>query len=68
MDTCTWAPTVFQGTQVVHKRTASATPPDGFLPNITQLVQRYESLGINNLLVAQRWWGSGKDIEASSLD
>jgi FMNH2-dependent dimethyl sulfone monooxygenase len=29
---------------------------------------RIESLGLSHLLVAQRWWGSGLEIEGSSLD
>jgi hypothetical protein len=27
-----------------------------------------EGLGIDYLLVAQRWWGSGQEIEGSSYD
>ncbi len=33
-----------------------------------KLVQRYESLGVDHLLIAQRWWGDGREVEASSLD
>lgn len=72
MRTCTWAPTVFQGTQVVGG--ARAQPADAF-PSGQRLhkivdgyVQRVEALGISHLLIAQRWWGSGSDIEGSSLD
>ena len=32
------------------------------------LVQRYEALGLTDLLIAQRWWGSGVETEGSSLD
>jgi FMNH2-dependent dimethyl sulfone monooxygenase len=31
-------------------------------------VRRLEELGISHLLVAQRWWGSGVEIEGSTLD
>ena len=70
MQTCTWAPTVFQGTQVVDKTTSPKNlPADGDLMRITtSLVQKYEALGISHLLIAQRWWGNGEEIEASSLD
>jgi FMNH2-dependent dimethyl sulfone monooxygenase len=34
----------------------------------TGLVQDYEAMGITHLLIPQRWWGSGEDIEGSSLD
>ena len=69
MRTCTWAPTVFQGTQVVDKQPPRSIPKGDDLLGITsQLVKRYELLGFTDLLIAQRWWGSGTDIEASSLD
>ncbi|MDX1384977.1 MAG: LLM class flavin-dependent oxidoreductase [Thermoanaerobaculia bacterium] len=31
-------------------------------------VERAERLGVDHLLVAQRWWGSGEEIEGSSFD
>ncbi len=31
-------------------------------------VERIEGLGVSHLLIAQRWWGSGREMEASSLD
>lgn len=31
-------------------------------------VTRAEALGIDHLLVAQRWWGTGEEIEGSSYD
>lgn len=70
MRTCTWAPTVFQGNQVVDRHDQPSLVPAG--ENLSQLtrgiVQRYEAMGISDLLIAQRWWGNGEDIEASSLD
>ena len=30
--------------------------------------ERAEALGIDHLLVAQRWWGSGTEIERSTYD
>ena len=70
MRTCTWAPTVFQGNQVVDKHTQPSLVPEGEdLAQLTQqIVKRYEALGLSDLLIAQRWWGNGEDIEASSLD
>ncbi len=70
MQTCTWAPTTFQGTQVVNKRDpGKSMPGEDVLMNLTtQLVQSYEAMGIDNLLIAQRWWGNGEEIEGSSLD
>ncbi len=69
MLTCTWAPTVFQGPQVASSRSGGA-PPD--TPQLRAMaanyVQKLEQLGISHLLIAQRWWGSGEEIEASSLD
>ena len=69
MLTCTWAPTVFAGPQVV------STNPKGGFPDgralggsVLPAVQRIESLGLTHLLIAQRWWGSGTETEGSSLD
>ena len=70
MRICTWAPTVFQGPQVVaNKRRASHIPSGEDLTTATSgIVQRYEAMGVTDLLIAQRWWGNGEEIEASSLD
>ena len=32
------------------------------------MLARIEGLGLSHLLIAQRWWGSGLEIEGSSLD
>ncbi len=34
----------------------------------TDIVGQYEDMGLSDLLIAQRWWGSGEEIEASTLD
>lgn len=69
MLTCTWAPTVFAGPQVV------ATNPKGEFPDSRALqgavlpaLERIEALGLSHVLIAQRWWGSGVEMEGSSLD
>jgi FMNH2-dependent dimethyl sulfone monooxygenase len=70
MRTCTWAPTTFQGTQVVARDAAQVEIPKGraLVKLTTQVVERFENLEVSDLLIAQRWWGNGKEIEASSLD
>jgi FMNH2-dependent dimethyl sulfone monooxygenase len=70
MLTCTWAPTTFQGTQVVAGSSAPRPIPSGSQLQDTTLgyVRRVELLGISHLLIAQRWWGSGEEIEGPSLD
>ncbi|NKB98323.1 MAG: LLM class flavin-dependent oxidoreductase [Pseudomonadales bacterium] len=70
MRICTWAPTVFQGTQIVSKSTRPTHIPSGSdLATVTTgIVERYEQMGVSDLLIAQRWWGNGEEIEASSLD
>jgi len=70
MLTCTWAPTTFQGTQVITGRSAGTPIPSGArLQNtVRNYLQRVERLGLSHLLIAQRWWGTGQEIEGSSLD
>lgn len=70
MKTCTWAPTVFAGPQVVKRNAKAQTMPNGPALQRATLdsVKRIEALGISHLLVAQRWWGSASEIEGSSLD
>lgn len=69
MLTCTWAPTVFAGPQVVSTH-RQATFPDGraWQGAVIPAVKRIERLGLSHLLIAQRWWGSGVEMEGSSLD
>jgi FMNH2-dependent dimethyl sulfone monooxygenase len=70
MQTCTWAPTVFAGPQVVSSNPNAQGMPSGPALHRATLrnVERIEALGISHLLVAQRWWGNASDIEGSSLD
>ena len=68
--TCTWAPTAFAGPKIVRSQSSGgATPSGDALRNVaSQYVQRLEALGVSHLLVAQRWWGSGEEMEGSTLD
>lgn len=73
MLTCTWAPTTFQGPKVVRAEgdasPTRAMPGGQVLRDLVRgYVQRVESLGVSHLLIPQRWWGSGQEIEGSSLD
>ena len=71
MLTCTWAPTVFAGMQL-HSGgavAARAAPRGAALDEfISAYAARLEASGISHVLIAQRWWGSGEEMEASSLD
>ena len=68
MRTCTWAPTTFQGTRIIEKDTKHLSVPrgEGLVELTTKLVKYYENLGVSDLLIAQRWWGTGQEIEGSS--
>ena len=69
MLTCTWAPTVFAGPQVVSTNVGGSFPDGGALQaSVLPTVARIEALGLSHLLIAQRWWGSGAEMEGSSLD
>ena len=74
MLTCTFAPTGFRGPQLVRGVPA---PPAGEMarvqgPDLVQSmlapVREAEDLGVDYLLVAQRWWGNGEEIEESTYD
>lgn len=69
MLTCTWAPTVFAGSRVVASN-PKGTFPDGraLREVVLPALERIEALGLSHLLIAQRWWGSGVEMEGSSLD
>lgn len=68
MYTCTWAPTVFQGPQLVERRTGATPRGDALRDLVAHHVRRVEDLGVSHLLIPQRWWGNGEEIEGSSLD
>ena len=71
MLTSTWAPTVFSGHQLVQGQDHGSNEiPEGatLRDGMSGYVSNLEQLGISHLLIAQRWWGSGEEIEASSLD
>jgi FMNH2-dependent dimethyl sulfone monooxygenase len=59
--TCTWAPTVVARSD--ETRTGAALSERMLAP-----VRHAEELGIDYLLVAQRWWGSGEETERSTYD
>ncbi|MGD9935290.1 MAG: LLM class flavin-dependent oxidoreductase [Dehalococcoidia bacterium] len=70
--TCTWAPTAIAGPKLTRgdvreSALATVTGPD-LVSRLATPVERAEWLGIDHLLVAQRWWGTGEEIEASSFD
>ena len=78
MLTCTWAPTVFEGMQLARaegRGADAAAAPARSAPRgpalrsfLADYVQRLEGWGVSHLLVAQRWWGSGQEMEGSSHD
>src|SRR5262249_38277966 len=70
--TCTWAPTALSGPQLLgpgrreSKRLIPEASGDALRASMVEPVLRAEELGIDYLLVAQRWWGTGAEIEGSS--
>lgn len=69
MLTCTWAPTVFSGPRVVSTNPGGGFPDGRALDGaVLPALRRIEALGLSHLLIAQRWWGSGAEMEGSSLD
>ena len=69
MLTCTWAPTTFANSRVDSSIPHVAFPDGSALgKSVLPFVRRMEELGLSHLLVAQRWWGSGEEMEGSSLD
>jgi dimethylsulfone monooxygenase len=70
MLTCTWAPTAFAGPQIVRGAPSGGATPQGepLRAFVRSTVARLETLGISHLLIAQRWWGSGEEMEGSTLD
>jgi FMNH2-dependent dimethyl sulfone monooxygenase len=70
MLTCTWAPTAFAGPKIVRGAPSGGAMPQGepLRAFVSGAVARIEALGISHLLIAQRWWGSGEEMEGSTLD
>ena len=71
--TCTWAPTTLSAPKLTHQAQSRAKS----FPELSGEAQQNfllkpvlaaEQLGIDYLLVAQRWWGTGQEIEGSSYD
>ncbi len=70
--TCTWAPTAIAGPRMLRgqaeRRDLAELSGDNLKERMLAPVLKAEALGIDFLLVAQRWWGTGAEIEASSYD
>jgi len=70
--TCTWAPTPIAGPRLLKgqraRRELAEISGEPLRDRLLAPVLRAEALGIDFLLVAQRWWGTGAEIEASSYD
>jgi hypothetical protein len=70
--TCTWAPTVLAVPQLLRgPRIDLGLDALSGAPLAERMwgpVRQAEELGIDHLLVAQRWWGTGEEIAGSSFD
>ncbi len=69
--TCTWAPTALSGPRLTGGGGQSELATLEGAEAVERLlapVRHAEALGIDNLLVAQRWWGTGEEIEGSTYD
>jgi dimethylsulfone monooxygenase len=72
--TCTWAPTALSAPRLTEPQRSSSNVliPDlhgpALIDKMLAPVARAEALGIDYLLVAQRWWGTGDEIEGSTYD
>ena len=70
--TSVFAPTVFAAANLTGRSGRPAGLNDfagaKLLERLTAPVARAEALGIDYLLVAQRWWGTAKEIEGPSYD
>ena len=70
--TCTWAPTALAVPQLTKGRewAAKLVTADrqgaALVEHLVSPVRQAEALGIDYLLVAQRWWGTGEEIEGST--
>ncbi len=71
MLSCTWAPTATTGLDLANSgRRGNLGRRSGadLAGRLADPVLRAEALGVDHLLVAQRWWGTGQEIEGSSYD
>lgn len=72
--TCTWAPTAMSVPRLLKtsRDKAHALIPDvagaALNQHLLDPVRYAEQLGIDYLLIAQRWWGTGDEIEGSTYD
>jgi len=72
--TSTFAPTAMAGMQLTKTMRAPSRSPiaelsgDALQDRLLKGVRAAEDLGIDYLLIAQRWWGSGAEIEGSTYD
>jgi dimethylsulfone monooxygenase len=70
--TCTWAPTTLSVPKLTTNARSKPLIPDLSGDALRQFLLKpvlaAEQLGIDYLLVAQRWWGTGQEIEGSSYD
>lgn len=74
--TCTWAPTPMGAPHLIKSGEGDTLadayqPPregEALLRHLTGPVTQAESLGIDHLLVAQRWWGNAEEIEGPTYD
>lgn len=69
--TCTWAPTTMGGPRLTpgaHRSTLGERSGEDLRSRLADPVLKAEALGIDYLLVAQRWWGTAEEIEGSSYD
>lgn len=70
--TCTWAPTAIAGPRMLKgqrvRRELAELSGEELREQLVAPVTRAENLGIDFLLIAQRWWGTGAEIEASTYD
>lgn len=72
--TCTWAPTALavpqltKGREWAAKLVMAELQGTALSERLLAPVRMAEALGIDYLLVAQRWWGSGEEIEGSTYD
>jgi dimethylsulfone monooxygenase len=72
--TCTWAPTALSAPRLTEPQRSAPNVliPDlhgpALIDRMLAPVARAEALGIDYLLVAQRWWGTGDEIEGSTYD